>query len=164
MSTYKYIACFSLLYAFASTSGKANPVDDAYRKADARPGNKVELSVAASVRNDMARAQRELGAQVDETDRRIRQRQAEQAATSRDASSGSTAPAASGSPWKIIRQYEGGFSEFGFDTRHTIFVVRCRSGADHKLYRDKNGKWGSVGMGSNHSAPSLEMAASQKCN
>lgn len=79
------------------------------------------------------------------------------------ASPSATQPGSNG-PWKIVRQYEGGFSEFGFDTRHTIFVVRCRSGAEHKLYRDKHGKWGNVGMGFNNSAPSLEMAASQKCN
>ncbi|MFH7041566.1 hypothetical protein ABT392_04515 [Paucibacter sp. JuS9] len=164
MRTYKHIACFALLYVFVSVSGQANPVDDAYRKADARSGNKVELSVAASVRSDIARARSALGAQVDETDRRNKQRQAEQAAAGPSSTNSNPSTAATGSAWKIVRQYEGGFSEFGFDTRHTIFVVRCRSGAEHKLYRDKNGKWGSVGAGFNNSAASLEMAASQKCN
>lgn len=89
---------------------------------------------------------------------------ADKAYVDRSSTNSNPSTAATGSAWKIVRQYEGGFSEFGFDTRHTIFVVRCRSGAEHKLYRDKNGKWGSVGAGFNNSAASLEMAASQKCN
>ncbi len=93
------------------------------------------------------------------------ERDARRSSSSSSSSSTSSSPSKSdGAAWKILKQYEGGFAEFGMGTRHTIVVIRCRSGAEHKLYRDGKGKWGSVGLGGNNSAPSFEVAAGQKCN
>ena len=68
--------------------------------------------------------------------------------------------------WKVVSQYEGGFAEFGLDlrARATVYVVRCGAGAEYKLYRDKRGKWGSIGLGLNNAFSTMEEAASRKCN
>jgi hypothetical protein len=92
--------------------------------------------------------------------------QSDLAAERRAATAGPAAVAApdnAGAPWKLVKQYEGGFADFGFAANHTIHLVRCRNGTEHKLYRDAKGKWGSLGLGGNNSAPSFELAAGQKC-
>lgn len=65
--------------------------------------------------------------------------------------------------WKLVRQYKGGFAEFGFDANYTIFLIRCSGGTEHRMYRDKNAKWGATGLGGNNSFSSLEEAAARKC-
>ncbi len=74
------------------------------------------------------------------------------------------APERARNGWQIVKTYEGGFVEFGADKSRTIYVVRCGSGAEHKMYSDDRNKWGTTGLGGNHAFATLEEAASKKCN
>lgn len=82
------------------------------------------------------------------------------------AAESTAAPTSEDSPggWKVVKSYEGGFSEFGLSQTRTIFVVRCGGGAEYKVYRDDRNKWGAIGLGGNNSAATLEEAASKKCD
>jgi hypothetical protein len=99
-----------------------------------------------------------------EASRQARSSSSGSSASSAESSESSSSSGTSSSGWRLVKQYEGGFSEFGFDTAQTIFLIKCGDGREHKIYRDKRGKWGAVGGAWNNSGSSLEDAASKECS
>lgn len=79
------------------------------------------------------------------------------------ASSDGSAEKNTSGTWKMIKKYEGGIADFGFDWRSTVYVIRCGSGAEKKIYQDKKGLWGTVGLGANNASSTLEDAAAKYC-
>ena len=155
---YLFLVMLGLASPCVHAQQPAHPLDDVFKKAD-KATSKTERQINSSIAADMEKGHAELKAKVDVGDRKA----AERNAALPSPTSGSALPN-SAAPWKLVKQYEGGFADFGFAANHTIHLVRCRNGAEHKLYRDGKGKWGSIGLGGNNSAPSFEMAASLKCS
>jgi len=144
-----------------SLLGGVHPVDLAFQRAD-RSTNVSKSQVAAGIYDEMARVSNEAGAKASAVDQTVQRRNSEASSVPADTSRVTAAKDRSDS-WKLIRQYQGGFAEFGFDATHTIFLIRCSGGAEHKMYRDKNAKWGAIGLGGNNSFSSMEAAAARKC-
>jgi hypothetical protein len=84
-----------------------------------------------------------------------------QSANSSASTSSSSNSSNSKSGWKFIKQYEGGFAEFGLDTYRTVFIIECGNGRQYKMYMRKNGKWG--GLDGGNGGNSFEEAASNTC-
>ena len=86
---------------------------------------------------------------------------AAQSTNSSTSSSGSSNSNASKNGWKFIKQYEGGFAEFGLGNRYTISLIECATRNRHRMYN--NNGWRSVDAVGKQ-GDSFEEAASKVCN
>lgn len=137
-----------------TTSIQAQSLDKLFKAPDRQAKN----SSTSSVMDGTDSADGDLQNRADE----VQERQGRMRSGSTSTGSGSRSVDASAA-WKLLKTYDGGFAEFGFDHRSTIYVVRCRSGSEIKIYRDKKVLWGTVGLGWNNSSSTFEDAANKYC-
>lgn len=143
--------------------GAQHPIDTAFLKAAG--STKVSKStVGSGVSLDMSNAMGDAKRKIDTVDEKVQQNRSRGSGSSASSSTSSNTASVLAGSWKLIKQYEGGFSDFGMDTRRTIFLIKCGKGAEHKMYQNDRGKWGAVGGVWNNAASSLEEAAIKQCS
>jgi len=157
------IVAVAALFALLPTLSTAqSDIDRAFEMQNAP--SRSRLSVDGEVKD----AQRKVDSNVAErhtANERARAEERSRLAANGRASESSDSPIANvtSGAWKVIKKYEGGFADFGFDWHSTVYVVRCGSGAEKKIYSDKKGLWGTVGLGGNNGSSTFEDAANKNC-